>query len=60
MTLLPFGMNEIDIQQYGFADAKLYSVRYPKAEELNPILHKIIIDITKDSEHPNNMGALMS
>ncbi len=53
-------MNEIDLQQYGFADAKLYSCKYPKAEELNPILHKIIIDITKDSEHPNNMGALMS
>ena len=38
MTLLPFGMNEIDLQQYGFADAKLYSCKYPKAEELNPIL----------------------
>ena len=53
-------MNEIDLQQYGFADAKLYSCKYPKAEELNPILHQLIIDITKDSEHPNNMGALMS
>ena len=53
-------MNQIDIKQYGFADAKLYSCEYPQAEELNPILHQHIIDITKDSEHPNNMGALMS
>ena len=53
-------MNQIDIKQYGFPDAKLYSYKYPKAEELNPILHDIIIDITEDSEHPNNMGALMS
>ena len=60
LTLLPFGMNEIDLQQYGFADAKLYSFQYPDAEKLNPILYDIVVDITKDSEHPNNMGALMS
>ena len=48
------------IIQYGFPDAILYSYQYPEADELNPILHKIITDITKDSEHPNNMGALMS
>ena len=53
-------MNEIDILQYGFADAKLYSCKYPKAEELNPILHDVIVNRTKNSEHPNNMGALMS
>ena len=53
-------MKIIDILQYGFPDAKLYSCKYPKAEELNPSLHQLIINITKDSEHPNNMGALMS
>ena len=41
-------MNQIDIKQYGFPDAKLYSYKYPKAEELNPILHDIIIDITNE------------
>ena len=53
-------MNQIDIEQYGFPDAKLYSYNYPKAEKLNPILHEIVIDLTEDSEHPNSMGALMS
>ena len=53
-------MNQIDIEQYGFPDAKLYSYKYPKAEELNPILHDVIVNRTKNSEHPNNMGALMS
>ena len=53
-------MKQIEIKQYGFADAILYSYQYPDAEKLNPRLHDIITDITKDSEHPNNMGALMS
>ena len=53
-------MKQIEIKQYGFADAILYSYQYPDAEKLNPVLHDIITDITKDSEHPNNMGALMS
>ena len=53
-------MNQIEIEQYRFPDAKLYSYKYPKAEKLNPILHEIVIDLTEDSEHPNSMGALMS
>ena len=53
-------MKKIEIKQYGFPDAILYSYKYPKAEELNPILHDVIVNRTKNSEHPNNMGALMS
>ena len=53
-------MKRIEIKQYGFPDAILYSYKYPKSEELNPILHEVIINRTRNSDHPNNMGALMS
>ena len=36
-------MKKIEIKQYGFPDAILYSYKYPKAEELNPILQEVII-----------------
>ena len=53
-------MKKIEIKQYGFPDAILYSYKYPQSAELNPILHQVIIKRTRNSDHPNNMGALMS
>ena len=53
-------MKKIEIKQYGFPDAILYSYKYPQAKELNPLLHQVIINRTRNSDHPNNMGALMS
>ena len=53
-------MKKIEIKQYGFPDAILYSYKYPQAKELNPLLHQVIIKRTRNSDHPNNMGALMS
>ena len=46
-------MKKIELKQYGFADAKLYSCKYPKAEELNPILHEVIINRTRPKNIAN-------